>query len=325
MAVNDTNSHWSSWWQQGHITTFGALMEDNYTGAILRFWLDQFNGLPENAKLLDIAAGNGAIASLAASCDVQQRWRICASDLAAIQPGVVNTDPSAGDPRSRIEFFPSVSCETQPFADASFDLVSSQYGFEYSDTSATLAEVSRILRPGGRFVAIAHHQTSELLSAPRQTIRVLDFALLELGLFDSLEKHFKSLKDVRSRRQLDKLLAKPRGRRHLQVVQQGLASLGRSYPGDETGARIFCCIEDLLRDYSLADASTRKTTVNTAREDFQDNARRLRDMIGAGLSEHQMQELVDVAHQAGMPGGEFKPFRELDNSLVGWQLTLQKS
>jgi SAM-dependent methyltransferase len=46
--------------------------------------------------------------------------------------------------------------EHLPFPDASFDLVFSRVALPYMDIPSTLAEVSRVLRPGGKFWAALH-------------------------------------------------------------------------------------------------------------------------------------------------------------------------
>lgn len=60
------NQHWSNYWQQGHITSFGQSFSGNYTGVLKEVWQDIIVNLPDNFAVLDLATGNGAIPQLIA-------------------------------------------------------------------------------------------------------------------------------------------------------------------------------------------------------------------------------------------------------------------
>ena len=89
--------------------------------------------LPDGARILDIATGNGAIATLAAEVAEagQKTFFLAATDLAEINPDVKGGARSSRL-RKRIQFHSHTPCERQPFDDASFDCVTSQFGFEYA-------------------------------------------------------------------------------------------------------------------------------------------------------------------------------------------------
>ena len=122
-------------------------MPDNYGGSVRDFWREKFNELPEHARILDIATGNGAIATLAAELDADKNkgFFITATDLATINQDIVESK-TAKELRRKIVFRSAVPCEKQPLEDNSCDLVTSQFGFEYSDVAAAVIEMRRFYR-----------------------------------------------------------------------------------------------------------------------------------------------------------------------------------
>ncbi|MEC7955901.1 MAG: hypothetical protein VX158_01650, partial [Pseudomonadota bacterium] len=52
---------WTSFWQHGHSTTFGAFFRNGYDGAIKHWWQHIIAGLPPHADILDVGCGNAAL------------------------------------------------------------------------------------------------------------------------------------------------------------------------------------------------------------------------------------------------------------------------
>jgi demethylmenaquinone methyltransferase/2-methoxy-6-polyprenyl-1,4-benzoquinol methylase len=64
---------------------------------------------------------------------------------------------------------PTLTCDAEhlPFADASFDLVSVAFGLRnMTHKDAALAEMARVLRPGGRLLVLEFSQIAEPLRKP---------------------------------------------------------------------------------------------------------------------------------------------------------------
>ena len=147
---------WSAYWAGGGLHSCVGSLDDDYSGAIGDFWRDVFAELPPGPlSALDLATGNGAIPRLLA----RQRPEagIEAVDLASLAPAWHDPAASPG-----IRFHSGVAMEDLPFGDAAFDLVTSQYGFEYARRDEALAEALRVLRPGGRMALVMHHAGSVL-------------------------------------------------------------------------------------------------------------------------------------------------------------------
>ena len=102
--------------------------------------------LPKDAAVIDVGCGTGALASAA--------QRYCPESSL-----VVGVDPSEEmrtlARRAGVRDVRAGSFESLPFADASFDLVTSGYAIRYADDlDETARELKRILKPGGRLVLL---------------------------------------------------------------------------------------------------------------------------------------------------------------------------
>jgi len=115
-----------------------------WTGRLANLFLD-FAEFPDTGDILDVGCGTGALlAALASSCPGA---RLAGVDLSPEMLAIAAAKlGGAAELRE-------AGAEALPFADAEFDIVVSTSVFHYlRDPHAALAEMKRVLRPGGEAV-----------------------------------------------------------------------------------------------------------------------------------------------------------------------------
>jgi SAM-dependent methyltransferase len=133
----------AGWWQE-HFTD-GADAE--YTEQILPMAAAHLAGA---AEVLDVGAGEGQVARVAAAEEVGAH-RVVGVDPVWAQ--LKTARRRGGGP-----VYLRADAGELPFADASFDAVVACLVFEHiDDADGGLAEVGRVLRPGGRFLFFLNH------------------------------------------------------------------------------------------------------------------------------------------------------------------------
>ncbi len=148
---------WSLFWRQGHSTTFGNYFKDGYEGAVADWWQATVDGLLPDLTILEVGCGNCSLLPTLISSDVKAKY--IGVDLASVSPSGV---AQKGLAESDIELVvhSETPAEEIPEGDASVDLIASVFGIEYTNLDKSFAEVSRLLKPGGRFTALLHHAGS---------------------------------------------------------------------------------------------------------------------------------------------------------------------
>lgn len=137
----------AGWWQEGF--TGGA--DPEYEEQILPMAVEHLHGA---RRILDVGTGEGQVARRAAAAGGAL---VVGADPTAAQ--LVAAGRRGGGPR-----YVRAAAERLPFADGSFDAVVACLVFEHlADHRPAIAEVARVLEPGGRFLLFLNHP---LLQAP---------------------------------------------------------------------------------------------------------------------------------------------------------------
>jgi SAM-dependent methyltransferase len=172
----------AAWWQAG----FTAGADPEYEEQILPLASECLAGA---RSVLDVGCGEGQISRLAASLDGVER--------------IVGVDPTwaqitVAQARAGGPAYARGEASSLPFADDAFDAVVACLVFEHIvAVDAAIAEVARVLRPGGRFAFFLNHpllQTpnsgwidDQILDPPEQYWRIGDY-LIEDENLEEVEK-----------------------------------------------------------------------------------------------------------------------------------------
>ena len=133
-------------------------------------WREFIADLPENARMLDLATGDGRVLGW------MQRER---SDL-----GLTGIDlaPELPNPPAGTTILGGIAMEALPFADREFSAVVSQFGFEYGEVTKVAAEIGRVIAPGGKIGLMVHRGDGPILEHNQARRDAIDWVLGEQKL-----------------------------------------------------------------------------------------------------------------------------------------------
>ncbi len=186
MNTNKKLSHWSRYWQTGHLTSLPEDFTTVYDGEIETFWKNLAETLPADARVLDVCSGNGPVALLIARHAPDAK--VWAADAAAIDPATALAGhPALEELSRRVTYLPETSSETVNTLNMKFDLVTSQYGLEYTNWPASAKAITSVLKPGATLAIVAHVPTSAMIET--MEVEQKEYALLaDTGILNALQE-----------------------------------------------------------------------------------------------------------------------------------------
>lgn len=173
---------WSRYWSQGVLHSCGGSFEGDYQGPIAAFWRAGFEALPPDARVLDIATGNGPLPKLLLAMEQRSDLQCDAIDLARITPPWLAQQPAAA--QARLRFHGGCAAERLPFPDQCFQLVISQWGLEYSQLALSVPEILRVLAPGAAVRLLLHHVQALPVVLAAAELEHLDWLMAPEGFLD---------------------------------------------------------------------------------------------------------------------------------------------
>ncbi len=308
-----TSAQWSRYWRKGTITTFHGRFANNYDGTVRDYWHRVFDQLPTGARIVDLGTGNGAIALLAAQYGRRRHkeFEIAAVDYADIDPMRLFTGKDFGQDLRDIQFLANTPVEATTLPDHAYDLAMSQFGLEYADSDAAVAEVDRILkRRGAVFAAMIHHTDSGIVGQAREGINQI-LACEKSGLHDAI-------RDLLGR--LDKLAARgkdpeddDRAKAQRAATNGCLAKLNAESTRYRDPGQIVYYVKHSMatfnpqvsRGMSLARKFAMLRDVTAETEAYR---QRLRDLISAALDDPALSNLAERLTAAGFGIEDDRPF-----------------
>lgn len=186
-------SDWDNYWQGRTGQTSGAALvgvENN--PAIMSFWSGKLSEFSRQLDVLDVACGAGTVLKILSELSFENLHGVDISDAAI---NVLATQlPNVSGKVS--------SLEKMPYEDKSFDLLVSQFGFEYSDWQKTIPEIARILSGEGVFMALSHKTGSAIHSEVVAKLNQIN-RLKDIDIFPLSKELFTAAKTGKAGRSMD--------------------------------------------------------------------------------------------------------------------------
>ena len=324
--MSDTPSRqaaWSRYWQQGALHSLPDDFDGNYAGPIRAFWLRQFEPLAAGDRMLDIGTGNGALPQLVCETCAGAMPEVDAIDLAEVSPAWLASQPPAC--REALRFHSGISAEALPFEDGSFDLVVSQYGFEYSDLDRAVPQLARVLKPGGRLALLLHHADSRLAEVAREELRLGDWLLQPSGPLDRFEAIVPLLAQAATAEGRARLAGDAAANATRDAFNQAMQALGREaaaspFPDLLHEARAFVAnaLDGLGRNH---DQQAVLLACRDYREALRDARLRHAELCDCAMDPDAMESFAGLLAQHGFTAIEHAPIAHDNGMLMGWTLT----
>jgi ubiquinone/menaquinone biosynthesis C-methylase UbiE len=322
-ATARDSAAWSRYWARGTLHSCPNAFQGNYGEEIRTLWLEYFSSLPSGARVLDIGTGNGAVAFLAqeAARATGRELLIEAIDAAEIDP--LRAAKAHGLSVGDIVFRGRTPCESTEYPPALFDAVASQYALEYTRVRETLAEMARILKPGGRALFVIHHADSVALTTTRDELDALSFLKHEAPIVIEAQRFVQRLATGRNPAEIERLANDGESWTHARSLERMLkrtVERARSHKHETFLEAIAAQVATAVREARATGPIAALQRLHALTTEMAAHRDRLAAILRAAHTAKQIEELT---HDVGRAGFEAEPATELKirgDDLVGWVL-----
>lgn len=301
----DKNHAWSLYWQGHNQESCIATNSTEDSHVLSNVWKSFAKELSAQSRVLDLATGNGSVPINLLSANKQ--LKITGVDFASISPDKTSPKNAA---LTEVNFLSNIDIASLPFDDHSFDVVTSQFGFEYANATLAAQEFLRVLKASGKFLLIIHNQTSEVVKPA--IIKVKELALLceESDLMGQFEQFLQDKLSLNVLEQYGKeFLAHNQGKISKAITGQFFIGINQLIDLKEQSHRKV----ELLQSFS--DMKIRMLAEKS----------RLQQLISVALSADEIEHFCDVLQTLGTTVDYKKVILPSDSATLAWQVIGEKN
>jgi len=306
---------WEDYWRTGWVVSCPTGSMSGYTGALRSLWERFFSSLADRTRLLDIGTGNGALPLIA--LEVARRrtvtMEIHGVDLARIDPVAQVQDGARLF--EGVTFHGGVAAERMPFVDGRFDAVCGQFALEYTQRSAALREIRRVLVPNSAACFVLHHASSIVARNARESLRHAQELEERAGAFADLRDYVAAERSDPSQAALI----------HARMTErmQHLHRLASQSTGSTLLAGVLPALARLFELRRTLSPVQFDAAFAGAHQAFKAAESRLVDLVSAAIDEAGIHTIAAQARAAGFEDIHHAPVWEDEKTLVGWGLDMR--
>ena len=303
--------HWSEYWSSGRVEVMTVDTADGgppYDTTSL--WRDFFQTLEPGARVIDLATGGGHVARIAAAAG--RSFEVVGVDYADL-------GPHAGAAPQGLTLQGGVALEKLPFPPAAFDAATSQFGIEYAEPRAALAELARVLRPGGRALLLVHHAGSAICRSAAEQVAAFDKVVGEGAAVRQARRVFAA----HARRAPADALRSAEAT--FREAVQRMAGRLTDDPAFAQAAGFVGYLDDLARNAARFEPTSALARLEHAETVNAAWRQRLRGQLAAALDEAGVERFLQRAERAGLERVARQEEHDARGAVIAWRLGLRRA
>lgn len=306
--AEENTAHWDQFWQQGEAACCDDRGSPGHAEAVDKVWKRLFESVTAGAAVLDLCTGNGSVLAIAsASGNVRGGLGV---DFALTRPSL----------EQGFDFL-RASVTALPVADNSYDIVTSQFGIEYTPLEASMAEVARVLRRSGQSVFVVHAANGVTATGARRQLDDLDELLDERQPFPAAREALDKVVTLERAESPPDAAARADAEAAYGRFYAGLEWLGSAWQSRSAGDVFRNTGELLQHTFQHRQAFPLATLLGKVDETEASvgfHRDRLRALVDAARDRDGMAELVELAARVGLVDAAFQPI-DVDGQTLAWR------
>ena len=314
-------NHWSDYWEQGHLTSFGSDFSGNYSGILKDIWQPVFDNLPQSFKVLDIGTGNGALPLLIQGYfeNKTHSGHIIGVDLASVQ----QPDTSALNNNIKVELMGGVNCVELP-VDGPFDLGRSQFGIEDSNLDKTLPEVSRVLANPGKVSFVCHHVQSLIIKRNASLLKFISNPLVE-DLWDNLHLIVTAMGEMKGQEDLLRIKKDVNCETYRNKINSTIAALVDMNELAAKDSELLNYIMTFFKKGLFWSMAEKRDYIDYASSQIQMLKLRLTELVNAAIDEQKLADMLILMANNSLSLCSIHVIKDENNLVLAWNVQFEKT
>lgn len=316
------NNHWSEYWQQGHITSFGDALVGNYEGILKSIWQPTFMALQEGFTAVDIGTGNGSLPLLIRESlsRTNIKGQVIGVDLAEVK---LAEKDECEQQNIKISLLSNEASESLPFATESVDLYTSQFGFEYSDIEQSIKEASRVLKENGKFSLVFHHANSMILNRNRNILQLIEQPQAA-ELVSCLNEIAIAMGKVSSPGDIARIKQDVICERIRQKINELIKSLVLLDEKATHDSQLMSFVAQFFKEGLFWPVEKKQQFIEFIKLQMETLKLRLTELVKASFDEEKLAQFIILFKKNSLSLNELKVLKNEQNEVLAWYLNAQK-